>query len=111
MHEEESTMSSSGRTVRFSEMVKYFGPAHLVTLWSDPKTDKPFMRAVEENRVITVALQNVGTRKDVGEVGFHPKPSATYIVFSKPLSAANGTKVVGLKYDLIEELPVTDPVP
>src|SRR6185436_12732070 len=99
MHEEESTMSSSGRTVRFSELVKYFGPAHLVTLWSDPKTDKTFMRAVDENRVVTVTLHNVGTQKDFGVVGFDPKPSATYIVFAKPLSAATGTKVIGVKYE------------
>jgi hypothetical protein len=103
-------MSSATRTVRFSDLVKHFGPAHLVTLWSDPNADKTFMRAVEENRVVTIALQNVGTRKDFGLVGFDPKPSATYVVFAKPLSAAKGTRVVGLKYDLIEELPVKDPV-
>jgi hypothetical protein len=104
-------MSNSVRTVRLSDLVKHFGPAHLVTLWSDPKTDKHFMRAVEENRVITIMLQHAGTRKDFGVVGFNPKPSATYIVFSKPLSVASGTKVVGVKYDLIEEAPVKDPVP
>ena len=55
-------------------------------------------------------LHNVGTRKDFGVVGFDPKPSATYIVFSKPLSAATGTKVIGVKYELLEEAPVKDPV-
>jgi len=103
-------MSSSVRTVRFSDLVKHFGPAHQVTLWSDPKSDKSFMRAIEENRVITITLHNVGPRKDFGVVGFDPKPSATYVVFTKPLSAMNGTKVVGVKYDLLEEAPVKDPV-
>ena len=103
-------MNSSMRTVRFSDLVKHFGPAHLVTLWTDPKADKTFMRAVDENRIITIALQNVGTHKDFGVVGFDPKPSATYIVFAKPLSAANGTKVIGMKYELLEEAPVKDPV-
>ena len=103
-------MSSSARTVRFSDLVKHFGPAHQVTLWSDPKTDKSFMRAVAENRVITITLHNVGTRKDFGIVGFDPKPSATWVVFAKPLSAATGTKVIGVKYELLEEPPVKDPV-
>jgi hypothetical protein len=82
-----------------------------MTLWSDPKLDKVFMRAVKENRVITIALQNVGTHKDFGLVGFHPKPSTTYVVFAKALSAANGTKVVGVKYEMLEDAPVKDPVP
>src|SRR5437773_7847989 len=103
-------MSNSARTVRFSELVKHFGPAHLVTLWSDPKTDKTFMRAVQENRVVTITLQNVGTHKDFGVVGFDPKPSTTYVLFAKPLSAANGTKVIGVKYDVLDEAPVKDPL-
>src|SRR6266480_2321252 len=103
-------MSGSVRTVRFSDLIEHSGPAHQVTLWSDPKSDKTFTQAVEENRVITITLHNVGTRKDFGVVGFDPKPSATYIVFAKPLSVAKGTKVIGVKYDLLEEAPVKDPV-
>ena len=103
-------MSHSVPIVRFSDLVKHFDPAQLMTLWSDPKTDKSFMRAVAENRVITITLHNVGTRKDFGIVGFDPKPSATWVVFAKPLSAATGTKVIGVKYELLEEPPVKDPV-
>lgn len=82
-----------------------------MTLWTRPQEDRDFMRAVKQNRVMTVVRKPGTTRKDFGEIGFHQRPFALYFVFPRPLRRDCGTRVVGIKYDLIEEPPVTHPAP
>lgn len=95
------------KEIRFSELVKKSGHPKTVTLWTDPEKNKDFMKAVRQNRVLTVVQQTHG--KDFGEVGFHEQPLALYLVFPKTLPAERGAHVIGLKYELIEEPVVSHP--
>ena len=102
--------TASTKTLRFSDLVKMFGRPEAVTLWQDPQADKPFMRAVQQNRVLTVKQPNVGTQKDYGIVGFRSEPSASFLIFPKSLAAAPGTKVVGIKYELLAQPSPAEPI-
>ncbi len=89
--------------IRFSELVKTLGPPVAETLWSKPKANGSFMKAVKENRVLTVVQKPTGTQKDFGTIGFDLQPSASYLVFPKPLPKVAGVRVVGIKYDAVEQ--------
>lgn len=69
------------------------------------------MRAVKQGRVLTLSQKPSSTHKDFGEIGFHQKPHASYLIFPKPLQEAKGAKVIGIKYDLINESEIKDAVP
>jgi hypothetical protein len=97
-------------TIRFSDLVKAAGKPEAKSLWVDPKQDRQFMQAVRQRRVMTVVQKPGSKKKDFGEVGFHQQPYASYLVFPKPIPADTNSKVVGIKYDLVEEPPVKDPV-
>lgn len=90
-------------TVRFSLLVEEAGPPDTATLWTEPADDKGFMKAVREGRVVTLRQQNVGSKKDVGLVGYSKTRHGTYLVFPKPLRRPEGTRVIGIKYNLIQE--------
>jgi hypothetical protein len=85
--------------IRFRDLVKMAGTPEPKSLWSDPKNDRDFMRAVKQKRVLTVVQES--KRKDFGELGFHQHPGALYFIFPKPLPAEEG-RVIGIKYDLAE---------
>lgn len=85
--------------IRFRDLVKTAGAPEPKSLWTDPKNDRDFMRAVKQGRVLTVVQGS--KRKDFGELGFHQHPGALYFVFPKPLPVEEG-RVVGIKYDLDE---------
>jgi hypothetical protein len=85
--------------IRFRDLVKTAGTPEPKSLWTDPKNDRDFMRAVKQKRVLTVVQES--KRKDFGELGFHQHPGALYFIFPKPLPADDG-KVIGIKYDLVE---------
>jgi hypothetical protein len=91
--------------IRFRDLVKAAGTPEPKSLWVDPKKDRDFMRAVKQNRVLTVVQG--ATRKDFGELGFHQHPNALYFVFPKRLPAEEG-KVIGIKYDLADSREPAD---
>jgi hypothetical protein len=95
-------------TIRFRELVKTAGTPAPKSLWTNPKTDREFMRAVNQNRVLTVVQESAKT--DFGELGFHRHEHALYFVFPKPLPANQG-RVIGIKYDLVEEREPDDTIP
>lgn len=97
--------------IRFRELVSKSGRPEMVTLWSDPKRDSHFMKAVKQNRVMTVVQEPRSKKKDFAEIGFHQLPHASYLVFPKPLPADRKSRVIGIQYDLIEQPPPKDPVP
>ena len=98
------------KTVRFAELVKAAGKPYVATLWTDPKDDRHFNRAVRENRVLTVH-RTIGThKKDFGVVGFREQKNVSYFVFPKRLRAQPETQVVGIKYNLLAPEPVADPL-
>lgn len=104
-------MSATPKQVRFTQLVKASGRPHPATLWvADPKQDPEFKKAIGENRILTIHHVNVGNKKESGEVGFQTGGAAGYLIFPKPLPMAEGTRVIGLKFDMLEEVEVKDPV-
>jgi len=89
-------------TVRLANVVQACGAPEPVTLWVNPRQDEKFQKAVQENRVLTVKQETVGTRKDFGIVGFHRDPMVSYWIFPKPLDAFVNKRVIGIKYDLLK---------
>lgn len=43
-----------GKEVRFAQLVAASGRPQTLTLWTDPKKNPQFMKAVKENRVVTI---------------------------------------------------------
>lgn len=95
-------------TIRFRELVKKAGKPEAKSLWMDPKHDAQFTRAIQQHRVLTV-VQEPG-HKDFGEIGFHQQPHASYFVFPRPLGTHQGVRVVGIKYDVVEQPEIKDPL-
>jgi hypothetical protein len=91
------------KDIRFAELVKKSGKPETVTLWTKPEDNPSLMKAVRENRVLTVKHKPTEKHKDFGQIGFHQEPSALYLVFAKPLPKATDARVIGIKYDLVEE--------
>ena len=98
------------KTIRFGDLVRNAGRPEVVALWTDPKRDRQFTKAVRENRVVTVIQQPTSKRKDYGRIGFDQQAFASYLVFPRPLPHANDARVIGINYELIEESTVLDPV-
>src|SRR3954470_16755377 len=94
---------NKGKSMRFDILLEKSGKPELATLWGEPEKDPAFMRAVKENRVVTVCQQNVGTKKDYGLVGFFKEKNASFLIFPKRISLAPETKIIGIKYDKIAE--------
>jgi hypothetical protein len=91
----------STKTVRFTALVQASGQPEVANLWTRPEEDKPFMKAVRENRVLTVKQENLGSSKDFGVVGFLREKNVSYLVFPKSLEKFKDRRVIGIKYDLV----------
>jgi len=89
-------------TARFSKVVERSGKPVSYTLWTDPKNDAEFQRALKAQRVMTVHQETVGSRTDYGTVGFFGDKRASLLIFPKSLAPFVGKRVVGIKYDLLE---------
>jgi hypothetical protein len=99
--EKESSGEPKRKSVRFSKVIEEAGQPQVALLWQDPARDRRFQSALRENRVMTVQLKHAGSGSDFGEVGFKKSAHAEYLIFPKPLSAYEGSKIVGIKYDSI----------
>jgi hypothetical protein len=91
------------KTVRFSNVVAKGGKPEPYTLWTDPKKDPEFKRAIKENRVLSVHQETVGSKADYGTVGFKGDRHAQLLVFPKSIRSFDGKRVVGVKYDLVDQ--------
>jgi hypothetical protein len=96
---------SSTKTLRFTALVQEAGQPEAANLWTRPEADKPFMKAVRENRVLTVKQENLGSSKDFGVVGFLREKNVSYLVFPKALDKFKDRRVIGIKYDLVQTAP------
>ena len=103
-------MTCMEKECRFNELVKNSGHPEVVTLWTQPQQDPGFMRAVKENRVLTVIHQRLRSKKDYGRIGFQVEPQAAYLVFPKPLPRLTDARVIGIHYELLTERKSTGPV-
>ena len=99
------------KQVRFTQLVGAAGRPHSATLWvADPTKDPAFKKAIDENRIVTVHHVNVGGKKESGEVGFQRGGAASYLIFPKSLPYEAGTKIIGLKFEMLDEPAVKNPV-
>ena len=93
-----------GKTIRFGDLVRQSGRPHVATLWVDPEKDLSFLKAINENRVLTVHADPASHKKEYGEIGFQREQGATYLVFPRPLPKEQA-RIVGINYQLTEEPP------
>jgi hypothetical protein len=98
--------SVMAKEIRFGLLVKSSGRPETLTLWGNPKDNPALSKAVKENRVMTITQKPAGHGKDSGQIGFQQQPAALYLLFPKRLRADVGSRVIGIKYDLIEEASV-----
>jgi hypothetical protein len=96
-------------TVRFSKVIEACGKPDFHLLLIDPAKDKTLQAAIKSDRVMTLYQQSVGT--DHGIVGFEQGRSRQFLVFPKPLKAFQGQRIVGIKYELLEDAPTPKPEP
>jgi hypothetical protein len=96
-------------TVRFSKVLEACGKPDLHLLLIDPAKDKTLQAAIKSDRVMTLHQQSGGT--DHGVVGFEQGRSRQFLVFPKPLKPFLGQRIVGIKYELLEETPVSKKEP
>src|ERR1051325_6446387 len=93
-----------GKTIRFGDLVRASGQPEPVALWQAPEKDKSFMRAVKENKVLTVIQEPRAKTKDYGLIGFHQHSHASYFIFPRRLTAkGDNVRVVGINYQLVQQ--------
>jgi len=75
------------------------------TLWLPPDKDPEFKRARDAHRVMTLKESPAGGKADFGTVGFDSKHenSGQFLIFPKSLKGFDGARVIGVKFDLIEQ--------
>jgi hypothetical protein len=93
------------KTVRFSEVVKSSGKPDAHLLLIAPTKDKTLQAAIKSNRVMTV-YQESGS-SDYGTIGFVEGSSRQFLVFPQTLKPFADKRVIGIKYDLLESMPVS----
>ena len=91
-------------TVRFSKVLEACGKPDIHLLLIDPAKDKTLQAAIKSDRVMTLYQQPGGT--DHGIVGFEQGRSRQFLVFPKPLKSFQGQRIVGIKYEMLEDAPV-----
>lgn len=96
-------------TVRFSKVIEACGKPDFHLLLIDPAKDKTLQAAIKSDRVMTIYQQSGET--DHGVVGFEQGRSRQFLVFPKPLKAFQDQRIVGIKYELLEDAPTPKPEP
>jgi hypothetical protein len=91
------------KPIRFSDLVRNSGRPHTLALWAEPKKIGELQKAIRSNRVLTVRHANVGTKRDVGIIGFKQGPLSSYLIFPRPLQVDKDQSVIGINYLLIDE--------
>jgi hypothetical protein len=95
-------------TVRFAKIVESCGKPDTHLLLIDPAKDKGLQAAIKSNRVMTVHQQSGGTKTDYGTIGFEQGASRQFLLFPKTLKPFADKRVIGIKYDLLESVPVLE---
>ena len=89
------------KQVRFAKLVEVGGKPTTYLAFGDVEKDKSFMRAVKEDRVVTIKQEPASKHKDFGVIGFLKEKYVTYLVFPKALREFSGQRVIGIKYDVL----------
>jgi len=93
-------------TVRFSKVIEACGKPDIHLLLIDPAKDKALQAAIKSDRVMT--LYQLSGSTDHGVVGFEQGRSRQFLVFPKSLKPFNDQRIVGIKYELLEDAPVPE---
>jgi hypothetical protein len=96
-------------TVRFAELLKAAGTPRVYFPLADPQHDREFMRAVREERVLSLKQNPAGKQKDFGAIGFLPEKFVSYLLFPKSLAPFKDRRVTGIKYDALEQAEISAP--
>jgi hypothetical protein len=96
----------SMKTVRFSEIVESCGKPDPHLLLIEPTKDKMLQAAIRSNRVMTLYQGSGSTKTDYGSIGFEEGSERQFLIFPKTVKPFVGRRVVGIKYDLLEALPL-----
>jgi hypothetical protein len=99
------------KSVRFALVVASAGKPELYLALFDPKQDRAFMRAVKEQRVLSIRQDPTSQRADFGMVGFDEQKYTTLLIFPKPLTAFADARVIGIKYNMVREARVAAHAP
>jgi hypothetical protein len=102
------------KQVRFSKLVEQGGKPGAYLPFGDPEKDQSFMRAVKEERVVTIKQEPTSKHKDFGIVGFLKEKYVTYFIFPKSLRQLSGQRVIGINYDVLSSenvIPFGGPQP
>jgi hypothetical protein len=102
------------KQVRFSKLLEQGGTPGAYLPFGDPEKDNSFMRAVKEERVVTIKQEPASKHKDFGIVGFLKEKYVTYLIFPKSLREFNGHRVIGINYDVLSSenvIPFGGPQP
>lgn len=91
--------------MRFSKIVEKIGKPEPYTLWLPPEKDSRLKAALKGHRVMTLHQESTGHATDFGEVGFEQGAQGSFLLFPKSLKRFEGKRVVGIKYDLLQEPP------
>jgi hypothetical protein len=95
------------KTVRFSEVVNSSGKPDTHLLLIAPAKDKTLQAAIKSNRIMTVYQGSGSTKSDYGTIGFVEGSSRQFLVFPQTLNSFADRRVIGIKYDLLESMPVS----
>jgi hypothetical protein len=87
-----------GNTVRFASIVSAAGQPEIYLPLLEPKHDRAFMKAVKEQRVLTVKQEPTSTRADFAVVGFDEGRHVTYLLFPRSLKEFANARIVGIHY-------------
>lgn len=96
------------KKIRFGDLVRHSGRPEIFILWTEPNMNRSFTRAIKENRVLTVILEQ--GKRDYGTIGFERKPGAVFLLFPRPLPKGRDARVIGINYALVEQ-PNIEPRP
>lgn len=93
------------KSVRFSQVVARSGVPHAHTLWVAPKDDRELQQAIAAGRVMTIEAAGASGKTSVGVVGFDArgKRNDQILIFPKSLKAFAGARVIGIKFELLEQ--------
>lgn len=91
------------KTTRFTSVVEKAGKPKVHLALLEPKKDKALQRAIKARRVMMVHQETVGTAKDFGTIGFDAKVAGQTLIFPKSLEKFEGSRIVGVNFDLVEE--------
>jgi hypothetical protein len=99
--------ASATKPVRFSTLVAKAGKPTVYLPLGEPSRDRKFTQAVKEQRVLTIKQEPTSKQKDFGVVGFLKDRFVTYLIFARSLKKFANARVVGIKYDVVEEAGVS----